>query len=72
MPERAYPLKPGGVNRIYITWKRGYKDVTVLVDKHQLGVIPNRKALKEGQTFFLPDKSPLYVRLRQPLGIDEL
>lgn len=63
MPKQTYALEVGGENRLEISWKGIWKDTTILFDGNCVGVIPNPKALSQGQEFVLLDGSTLKVQL---------
>lgn len=63
MPKQTYPLEKGGPKRLELAWKGAWKNLTVSLDGQELGVIPDQKALRAGQTFMLPDGSALDVKL---------
>ena len=72
MPKQTYALEKNGPKRLELSWKMGWKDLTVKFDDREIGVIPDQKALKEGQAFSLPDGSTLHVQLIQKLPAVEL
>ena len=65
MPKQTYALEKGGPKRLELEWKGAWKNLTVRLDAQEIGVIPNQKALRQGQTFTLPDGSMLEVKLVQ-------
>lgn len=63
MPKQSFALEAGGENRLEISWKGMYKDLTVSLDGNSIGVIPNQKALSAGQEFRSIDGSIIKVQL---------
>lgn len=63
MPKQSFALEAGGENRLEISWKGMYKDLTVSLDGNSIGVIPNQKALSAGQEFRSVDGSIIKVQL---------
>ena len=61
MPSRKFAFEKGGPKRVELSWRGSFKDTRVIVDGQELGVIPNRKALKQGASFVLPDGGTLSV-----------
>lgn len=55
MPSSEYALVADGPKRLEVQWKGLWKDVTLSFDGQELGVIENKKALKIGADFALPD-----------------
>ena len=51
------------MDRITVSWKSFWKDVTVEFDGSVIGTIPNQKELQNGRTFELPDGSSLEIKL---------
>jgi len=72
MPKQSYALEPNGPKRLEISWKWMWKNIEVALDGQLLGTIPDRKALRQGQTFQLPDGSPLHVQFVQGLATSGL
>lgn len=72
MPSRKFALTPGGPKRLTIAWKLFSNKREIWLDGKTIGEIPDRKTLKKGRAFRLPDGSKLTVRQTQKLGIDEL
>jgi hypothetical protein len=72
MPKRSFALERGGPKRLDVEWSGIWKNMRISLDSQPIGGIPDGKALKAGQTFELPDKSSLSVRLVQSLGNAEL
>ena len=68
MPKNEFPLEEGGPKRVRIEWKGMFKNVSVQFDGVELGVIPDKKALKELNAFDLPDGSTLTVQFVQGLA----
>jgi hypothetical protein len=63
MPKRTFPFDRGGMDRIIVSWKAFWKDVTVEFDGSRIGTIPGQKELQEGKTFELNDGSVLEIKL---------
>ncbi len=63
MPTQRYALEPNGPKRLTLSWKGMYKTLQVALDGHVLGIIPDQKALRTGQSFPLPDGSAVHVQL---------
>lgn len=72
MPNQTYALDEGGEKRLKLEWKGAFKDLNVIVDGQSIGVIPDQKALSQGQTFQLEDGSNLKVQLVRNLMSTEL
>jgi hypothetical protein len=70
MPQKLLALEPGGPNRVEIKWSGIWKNLTVRVDGDQVGVIPDQRALKAGQTFTLKDGSSLHLVLVTGIGAE--
>jgi len=67
LPKQTYSLEKGGPKRLELAWKGAWKNLTISLDGQELGVIPNQKALRAGQTFVLPEGALLDVKLVQKL-----
>jgi hypothetical protein len=72
MPSHSYSLTPGGPQRLVVSWRGVWKDVTIELDGSVVGTIPDQKALSAGQQFALPDGSSLSIQLVQKLTVPEL
>jgi len=73
MPARKFALSPREQPRIELTWKGIWKNIRVLFDGEELGVIENMSALKEGREFVMPrGLGTLRVQLVQSFGSAEL
>jgi hypothetical protein len=72
MPNQSYALEEGGEKRLMLSWKGAFNDLNVELDGRSIGMIPNQKALIEGQTFPLEDGSTLKVQLNRSLMSTEL
>lgn len=72
MPAKSYALEQNGPKRLTVSWKFGWRDTTVSLDGQPVGVIPNQKALMQGQSFALTDGSQINVRLVNRLSGAEL
>lgn len=72
MPKLSYAFEAGGEKRLTLTWKGGYRNMTVTLDGSPLGVIADQKALRAGQEFRLMDGSILKVQLVNKISGSEL
>jgi len=63
VPTRKYALERGGPQRLEISWKGNWKNLTVRLDGEEIGSIADRKELKAGREFSLPDGSTLKMQL---------
>ena len=72
MAKLLFALEEGGVERLEVSWKGLYKNVTVSLDGKTVGVIPNQKALSTGQEFRAGDGSIIKVQLVSKLMSTEL
>ena len=63
MPTKTYPFERGGADRITVTWKSFWKDVTVEFDGSIIGTFQGQKEIQEGRAFTLPDGSTLEIKL---------
>jgi hypothetical protein len=59
MGKRSYALEPNGPQRLEISWQRSYKNLSILLDGHLIGVFNSKKELESGRDFCLPDGSTL-------------
>ena len=72
MPKQSYALEAGGKKRLELFWKGMFNNLNVVLDGQSIGVIPNQKALSQGQTFELEDGSTLKVQLVRSLMATEV
>ena len=72
MPKKSFALEPAGEQRLDVSWTRGWNDVTISLDGNSIGVIPNQKALSEGQEFQLTDGSIVKIQLVNKFDFKEL
>lgn len=72
MPTKKFALEKGGPQRIELSWKGMWKNLSVKFDDREIGVIPDQKTLKQGQTFSMGDGSNLFVHLAQSFGSAQL
>lgn len=65
MPKKEFALtgQLGSIQHLKLEWKRNYKNFTIYLDDQQIGLIENRKMLKQSSSFTLPDKSVLSINL---------
>ncbi|HET7143114.1 MAG TPA: hypothetical protein VFI68_03750 [Anaerolineales bacterium] len=62
MPKLKYALERGGDKSLEISWKGRFKNTEVRLKGNLIGVIPNKKVLRTGQIFQLPDGTSLKVQ----------
>jgi hypothetical protein len=67
MPTQKYALVRGEEKTLVAYWNFGWNNIHIELDGKEIGIIENRKKLQEGQTFTLPDKSTLEVKLQNSL-----
>ena len=72
MPEKSFALEPGGTPRLGLSWRGGYKDLSVSCDGQPLASFDDPKELKEPQRVALPDGSTLDVQVASPFLLPEL
>jgi hypothetical protein len=72
MPTKKYALEQGGPQRVEISWRGIWKDISVKVDGYLLGTIANKKELQAGRQFMLPDGTVLSVQLVRKFSAVEL
>lgn len=72
MPAKKYALEPGGRQRLVLCWRGSWKCLTVWLDGQEVGTLPDQRALRAGQSFFLDDGSNLHVQLVQNFLTPEL
>jgi hypothetical protein len=65
MPTRKYILERGGTQRLEISWKILWKNITIRLEGKEIGSIKNQKELLAGRDFSLNDGSILKVKLIQ-------
>ena len=63
MPSRKYVFERGGVERLELTWKGLFKEMSIALDGRQIGTIADQRELAAGKEFSLPDGSKLKVQL---------
>ena len=63
MPEKAFSLEPGGPERLSVSWRGGFKDLTVSFDGQLVASFEQPKELKSPQAVTLPDGSRLEVQV---------
>lgn len=73
MAKKSYVFEEGGPKRLEVSWKGNYYvDTTVSLDGNVLGVIPDQRALKNGQEYRLIDGSVIRVQLIKKFYATEL
>ncbi len=72
MPKKSYAIEQGGMERVLVSWKSFWKDLTIEFDGNLIGTIPNQKELQKGRTFELSDGSNLEVKLARTWASAEL
>ena len=63
MPTRKYALERNEMQRLEISWKSMWKNISIRLDGKAIGSIVNQKELIEGREFSLGDGSILKVKL---------
>ena len=63
MPKTKYALEKGQQPRLEISWKMGWKDITIKLDGLEIGKIADKKELAEGRDFTLDKNATLRVQL---------
>ena len=69
MPTNRYALEKGGQQRLEISWKSYWKNITIRLDGREIGSIHDEKELKTGREFSLGDGSILKVQLVDGLEV---
>jgi hypothetical protein len=72
MPKRRYALERGGIERLELSWKGMFKNLTVSLDGQPIGEIPGQRELSQGREFSLPDGATLKVQLVRKFTGSEL
>jgi len=72
VPDKQFPLEPGGAPRLLVSWRGALKDLSFSLDGQPLAAFDDSKELKEGRRLALPDGSTLEVRVASPFGFPEL
>jgi len=72
LPDKSFPLEPGGAPRLGVSWRGGFKDLSVSFDGQPVAEFEGAKELKEGRPVPLPDGSTLEVRVASPFLLPEL
>src|SRR5688500_9235251 len=72
MPLYKYPLEKGGPKLVEVSWKGNYKDFVVRLGEEEVGKLTDRAAVKEGETFDLPNGDKLFIQLRTSFTTHEL
>jgi hypothetical protein len=72
LPDKSFPLETGGLPRLGVSWRGGFKDLSVSFDAQPVAEFEDAKELKEGRRVALPDGSTLEVRVASPFLLPEL
>jgi hypothetical protein len=72
MPVQTYTLDPDNPKRLSIENNAFWRGATIYLDGREIGRVPGKRELTQGQEFKLPDGSVLKVRLTQSLLGSEL
>jgi hypothetical protein len=72
VPDKDFPLEPGGPPRLGVSWRGALKDLSVSFDGQPVAAFEGPKELKEARRLVLPDGSTLEVRVASPSGFPEL
>jgi len=67
MPTKKYALDEGGSERLEVSWKGGFKKLTLTVDGQQIGAVEKPKDLATARTFKSPDGRDISVLLHKGL-----
>jgi hypothetical protein len=70
MPKQTTYLNAEKTDFVILSWGFNWKNLTVTYKGNNIGVIPNSKELKKGQTFSLDDKRTISVKLKGSLFPD--
>lgn len=62
MPRRKFAIEPGGQKRLEVSWGRNFSNTRVTLDGQPIGAPVERKELREGVSYPLPDGSTLGLR----------
>ncbi|WP_372368610.1 hypothetical protein [Candidatus Uabimicrobium sp. HlEnr_7] len=63
MPSKKFSLADGEPQRLEISWKGVWKNISIKLDSQEIGTIANMKELKKGKDFDLGDDSKLSIQL---------
>jgi hypothetical protein len=69
---KRYSLEQGGAERLKVSWKPFWNNMTIELDGEIIGTVATQKELKKGQSFQLPDGSTLDVKLARTWVSSEL
>lgn len=72
MPDKSFALEPEGALRLEVSWRGGYKDLSVSCDGRSVASFDDPKELKQPHRVALPDGSTLEVQLASPFLFPEL
>jgi len=72
MPQKKFALEAGGPQRLEVSWRGGFKDLSVSLDGQSVASFEGPKELKEPQRVSLPDGSTLEVQVASVFVIPEL
>ena len=65
MPTKRFALQPGEPERLEVSWKFNWKQLSLSLDGTRVGEVETSKELRAGRSFALPDGTTLEVKLRQ-------
>jgi hypothetical protein len=72
LPDKAFPLEPGGTPRLGVSWRGAFKDLSLSLDGQPVASFDDPKELKEAQRVALHDGSTLEVQVASPFLFPEL
>jgi len=72
MPQKKFSLEAGGPPRLEVSWRGGFKDLSVSLDGQPVASFEGPKELKDPQRVSLPDGSTLEVQVANVFVIPEL
>ena len=73
MKNKKFPLEDGGLERLEISWRGGYKEFVVELDGQQVNPEPfTKKDIEAGQRLVLPDTTTLFIQHKRSMLGSEL
>jgi hypothetical protein len=72
MPQKKFSLEAGGPQRLEVSWRGGFKDLSISLDGQSVASFEGAKGLKDPQRVSLPDGSTLEVQVASVFVIPEL
>ncbi|PYQ21472.1 MAG: hypothetical protein DMF79_08135 [Acidobacteria bacterium] len=72
MPQKKFSLEAGGPQRLEVSWRGGFKDLSISLDGQSVASFEGPKELKDPQRVSLPDGSTLEVQVASVFVIPEL